>query len=140
MTIIRDINAAMDFSTIDSTCRLAFVDQAGKIISANPVFLSSFALPQDAINKTPSDLIDTINPTTTDFLRQTLAFRHEKAIKQTTVIDNKTLQVYVIEFNQAQRLIMVESSPSSPLSSLDVSHPAHTPSTASLVNHNILSE
>lgn len=140
MTIVCDINTAMDFSAIDSSYGLALVDQAGKILSANPAFLNLFALPPDVQNKTFSDLTGTMNPAATDFLQQTLAGRHEKAIKQTTIIDHKTLSVHVIELDQAQRLIMVESSPSSPLPLPEINHPTHTPHNAAMVNRTMLSE
>ena len=138
MTIVRDINAAMDFSAIDSSCGLALVDQAGEIISANPAFLNLFALPPDVRNKTFSDLTDAMNPAAAQLLRKTLTSQHEKASKLTVAIDHKTISVYVIELNQVQRLIMVESSPSSPLSPPETNPPALTPHTASMVNRTML--
>ena len=140
MTIVRDINAAMDFSAIDSSCGLALVDQAGEIISANPAFLNLFALPPDVRNKTFSDLTDAMNPAAAQLLRKTLTSQHEKASKLTVTIDHKTISVYVIELNQVQRLIMVESSPSSPLSPPETNPPALTPHTASMVNRTMLNE
>jgi len=116
------------------------VDHAGKIVSANPAFLNLFALAPDIQNKTLVDLTGAINPAAADLLRQILDSQHEKVIKRTAAIDHKTLAAHVIELNQAQRLIIVESFPSGSLSPLEISRQTHTPHNASLVNRNTLSK
>jgi diguanylate cyclase (GGDEF)-like protein len=130
----------MDFSAIDSTSGFALVDHTGEIVSANPAFLNLFALAPDTQNKNLFDFTGEINPSAAHLLRQTVAARHEKPSKRIAVIGNKTLAVHVIELNYTQRLIIVESSPSNPLSSPETNRPARTPDTALLVDHSILSE
>lgn len=131
---------AMDLTAIDSACGLALVDHAGKIISANPAFLKSFALPPDIQNKTFAELIGAMNPAVAHFLLQAIDGQHGIVSKRTIVIGNKTLTVHIIELNQAQRLMMVESLPASSFPPLEINHPARTPGTASLINRSMLSE
>ena len=54
-------HSAMNFTAIDSSCGFAWVDTAGKIISANPAFLNLLALPPDVADKTLFDLIAPLN-------------------------------------------------------------------------------
>lgn len=140
MITARDTNDAMDFSAIGSACGLALVDHAGRILSANPAFFNLFALAPDIQDKTLDDLTSAMHPAAADLLRQTVAVRHEKPSKRIAVIGNKTLAMHVIELNQPQRLIIVESSPSDPLSSPEINRPARTPDNTSLADRSALSE
>ncbi|MBS0424979.1 MAG: bifunctional diguanylate cyclase/phosphodiesterase [Proteobacteria bacterium] len=140
MTTARDINTAMDLPAIDSSCGLALIDHAGKMISVNPAFLKLFALPPDVQNKTFAELTGAMNPVATHFLLQAIDGEHGIVSKRTIVIDNKTLTAHIIELNQAQRLMMVESLPASLFPTPEINHPARTPGTASLINRSMLSK
>jgi len=136
----RSQHSAMDFTAIDSSCGFAWVDTAGKIISANPAFLNLLALPPDVANKTWFDLTATINASAPGLLHQAIAGRHTKTIKLTSTIDNKTLQVHIIAFNEEQRLIMVESLSSSNFSQSGINHQAQNHSAVPLANRSMLNE
>ncbi|MER0216102.1 MAG: bifunctional diguanylate cyclase/phosphodiesterase [Nitrosomonas sp.] len=133
-------HSAMDFTAIDSSCGFAWVDTAGKIISANPAFLNLLALPPDVADKTLFDLTAPLNVSASDLLRQAVAGQHTKTIKLTSTIDNKTLHVHVIACNQEQRLIMVESLSSSNFSQSGINHQAQNHSAVPLANRVMLSE
>ena len=130
----------MNFTAIDSSCGFAWVDKAGKIISANPAFLNLLALPPDVTDKTWFDLTAAINASAPDLLRQAVAGQHTKTIKLTSTIDNRTLHVHVIACNQEQRLIMVESLSSSNFSQSGINPQAQNHSAVPLADRGMLSE
>jgi diguanylate cyclase (GGDEF)-like protein len=133
-------HSAMDFTAIDSPCGFAWVDKAGKIISANPAFLNLLALPADVANKTLFDLIAPLNASAAGLLRQAVAGQHTETIKLVSAVDNKTLHVHVIACNQEQRLIMVENLSSGNFSQSGINHQAQNHSAVPLASRGMLNE
>lgn len=111
MNTAKSITGINDLTGINSICGLALINEAGKIMSANPAFSKLFNSPVDSHNFSLSDLAIQVNSAAENHLQQTLVNRQTEIVELDSEADNKALQIHFAKLTQAYRLVVVESFP-----------------------------